>query len=104
MHTRGGSVLLKFFLPLSFVLLLIALAGTYAPFKAAGAPSPAARFTHGVLLVAIPYHGEHPGSGKLITEILDPEEHILGRTEQQVEIAKSDGTWQQSIAHAKPIA
>jgi hypothetical protein len=104
MHTRGGSVLFKLLLPLSFVLLLIAFAGTYAPFMAAGAPSPVARFTHGVLLVAIPYHGAHPGSGKLITEIVDPEEHILGRAERPVEIAQSDGVWQQRIPSAKPIA
>jgi A-macroglobulin TED domain/Alpha-2-macroglobulin family/MG2 domain/Carboxypeptidase regulatory-like domain/A-macroglobulin receptor binding domain/Alpha-2-macroglobulin bait region domain len=104
MHTRGGSVLLKFLLPLSFVLLLIALADGYVPFTEAGAPSPAATFTHGVLLVAIPYHGARPGSGKLITEIVDPEEHVLGRAEQPVEIEQGDGTWQQSIAPAKPIA
>jgi A-macroglobulin TED domain/Alpha-2-macroglobulin family/MG2 domain/A-macroglobulin receptor binding domain/Carboxypeptidase regulatory-like domain/Alpha-2-macroglobulin bait region domain len=92
MHTRGGSVLLKLLLPLSFVPLLIALAGAYAPFTEAG------------VSVAIPYHGAHPGSGKLITEIVDPEEHVLGRAERPVEITKSDGTWQQSIAPAKPIA
>ena len=63
MHTRGGSALLKLLLPLSLVLLLIALAGAYAPFTAAGLPSPAAAFTHGVLLVTIPYHGARPGSG-----------------------------------------
>ena len=104
MHKRGGSVLLKLLLPLSFVLLLIALAGAYAPFTQAGAPSPAATFRHGVLLVAIPYHGARPGSGKLVTEIVDPEDHVLGRTERPVEIAQSDGAWQQSIAPAKPIA
>jgi hypothetical protein len=104
MHTRGGSVLLKLLLPLSFVLVLIAFADVYAPFSEAGAPSPAATFTHGVLLVAIPYHGARPGSGKLITEIVDPEEHVLGRAERPVEIAQSDGTWQQSIAPAKRIA
>jgi A-macroglobulin TED domain/Alpha-2-macroglobulin family/Carboxypeptidase regulatory-like domain/MG2 domain/A-macroglobulin receptor binding domain/Alpha-2-macroglobulin bait region domain len=104
MHMRGGSVLLKLLLPFSLVLLLIALAGAYAPFTAAGPPSPAATFTHGVLLVAIPYHGARPGSGKLIAEIVDPEEHVLGRAERPVEIAKSDGAWQQSIAPAKPIA
>ena len=65
MHRRGGSVLLKLLLPLSFVLLLIALAGAYAPFTEAGAPSPSATFTHGVLLVAIPYHGARPGSAML---------------------------------------
>jgi A-macroglobulin TED domain/Alpha-2-macroglobulin family/MG2 domain/Carboxypeptidase regulatory-like domain/A-macroglobulin receptor binding domain/Alpha-2-macroglobulin bait region domain len=104
MHTRGGSVLVKLILPLLFVSLLIALAGAYAPFTTTGAPSPAASFTHGVLLVAIPYRGARPGSGKLITEIVDPEEHILGRAERLVKIAQDDGTWQQSIAPAKPIA
>jgi hypothetical protein len=105
MHTRGGSVLLKRLLPLSFVLLLIiALAGTYAPFTEAGAPSQGATFRRGVLLFAIPYHGARSGSGKLITEIVDPEDHILGHADRAVEIAQSDGTWQQSIVPAKPIA
>ena len=104
MPTRGGSVSLKLLLPLSFVMLLIALAGAYAPFTQAGASSPDATFTHGVLLVAIPYHGARPGSGRLITEIVDPEEHVLGHAERPVEIAQSDGTWQQSIGPAKPVA
>ena len=104
MHTRGGSVLLKLLLPLSFLLLLIALAGAYAPFTEAGAPSPAATFRHGVLSLAIPYHGARTGSGKLIAEIVDPEERVLGRAERAVDIANGDGTWQQSIAPAKPIA
>ena len=82
MHTRGGSVLLKLLLPLSFIMSIIALAGADAPFSEAGAPSPSASYTHGVLLVAIPYHGARPGSGKLITEIVDPEEHVLGRAER----------------------
>ena len=104
MHTRGGSVLLKLLLPLSFIMSIIALAGADAPFSEAGAPSPSASYTHGVLLVAIPYHGARPGSGKLITEIVDPEEHVLGRAERPVEIVQSDGNWKQSIAPAKPIA
>jgi len=104
MHTRGGSFLLKILLPLSLVSLLVALVGAYAPFPEAGASAPAARFTHGVLLVAIPYHGAHPGSGKLITEIVDPEEHVLGRAERPVEIVQGDGSWQQSITPTKPIA
>jgi uncharacterized protein YfaS (alpha-2-macroglobulin family) len=104
MLTRGRSVLLKLLLPLSAGLLLIAIAGVYAPFTPAGASAAAAMFRHGVLSVAIPYHGARPGSGKLIAEIVDPEEHVLGRVERPVAIAKSDGTWQQSIAPAKSIA
>jgi hypothetical protein len=104
MLTRGGSFLLRRLLPFSFVLLLIAIAGVYAPFTEAGAPSPAATFTHGALSVVIPYHGVRPGSGRLIAEIVDPEEHVLGRAERPVEIVQGDGIWQQSIAAAKPIA
>ena len=104
MLTRCGSVLLKLLPPLAFVLFLFALPRAYAPFIGAGAPSSAATFTHGVLSVAIPYHGARPGSGRLVAEIVDPEEHVLGRAERPVEIAEGDGSWQQSITPAKPIA
>src|ERR1700683_3169134 len=104
MLTRGRSVLLKLLLPLSFGLLLIAIAAAYAPLTGAGASAAAAIFRHGVLSVAIPYHGARPGSGKLIAEIVDPEGHVLGRVERPGAIAKSDGTWQQSIAPTKSIA
>ncbi len=102
MFTRGG-VRLKLLLPLASVLLLIGLAA-YASFSATGTPSSGATFTHGVLSVAIPYHGARPGSGKFIAEIVDPEDHVLGRAERPVDITQSDGSWQQSIAPAKPIA
>jgi uncharacterized protein YfaS (alpha-2-macroglobulin family) len=101
---RRGSVLLQLLLPLSFALLLIVLAEAYDPLTEAGAQSTVATFTHGVVSVAIPYHGAHPGSGKLIAELVDPEDHILGRTERATNIAQSDGAWQQVIAPAKPIA
>jgi uncharacterized protein YfaS (alpha-2-macroglobulin family) len=104
MLRRCGSVLLKHLLPLAFVLLLIAIAGAYAPLTQAGAPSSGTTFTHGTLSVAIPYQGARPGSGRLIAEIVDPEEHVLGRAERAIEIAQGNGSWQQSIAPAKPIA
>ena len=55
------------------------------------------------LHVTIPYHSAQAGSGRLVAEILDPEDHVLGRAERTVEIAKGDGSWQQVIAPAKPI-
>src|SRR5271156_2948744 len=104
MHTRRGSVLLQLFLPPLVALLLIVLTGGHAPFPEAGTPSAAATFTHGALSVTLPYHGARPGSGKLIAEIVDPEEHVLGHAERAVAIVKADGTWQQTIAPAQPIA
>jgi hypothetical protein len=101
MLTRSRGFLRQRLLSLSFLLLLVVLAAAY--FTEAAAPS-SATFTHGVLSVAIPYHGARPGSGRLIAEIVDPEEDILGRVERPVNITKNDGAWQESIAPAKPIA
>src|SRR5580658_5005908 len=103
MQIRWDSVLLRF-LPLWLVLLLLVIAGAYAPFSEAGAASPVAMFTHGAVSVAIPYHGARPGSGRLSFEIVDPEELVLGRVERTAEIVKGDGMWHQSIVPAKPIA
>ena len=63
-----------------------------------------ATYTRGSLLVTIPYHSAREASGRLTTEILDPEDHVLGRSERTVDVAKGDGSWQQSITPDKPIA
>jgi hypothetical protein len=104
MHTRWRSVSLQVFLSFFFALFLVALEGAKRPITEAGAPSLAATFTHGILSVTVPYHSTREGSGMLTAEILDPEEHVLGRVERTVTIAKGDGSWQQIIAPAKPIA
>jgi hypothetical protein len=104
MHTRWRSVSLQVFLSFFFVLFLVALGGPKQPVTEASAPSLAATFTHGNLSVTIPYRSAREGSGMLTAEILDPEEHVLGRVERTVTIAKGDGSWQQIIAPAKPIA
>ena len=39
-----------------------------------------------------------------MTEILDPEDQVLGRTEQKVNIGKDDGSWQQVITPDKAIS
>jgi hypothetical protein len=104
MHTRWRSVLLQLVVSLFFVLFLVVLGGAKPPVAEAGVPSLAATFTHGILSVTVPYHSAREGSGMLTAEILDPEDHVLGRVERTVTIAKGDGSWQQIIAPAKPIA
>ena len=54
--------------------------------------------------MTIPYSSVRAGSGTLTTEILDPEDHVLGRSERKVDILKGGGAWQQGIAPDKPIA
>jgi uncharacterized protein YfaS (alpha-2-macroglobulin family) len=64
----------------------------------------AATYAHGKLSIAIPYHSAREGSGTLTVEILDPEDHVLGRSERRVGIVKGDGTWQQAVTPDRSIA
>jgi uncharacterized protein YfaS (alpha-2-macroglobulin family) len=107
MHAfRPGSIVRlphRLLLSMSFVALLIVTAAIFF-FSHVHAEPAAATYAHGNLSITIPYHSVREGSGTLTAEILDPEDHILGRSERHVEISKGDGTWQQVIAPDKPIA
>src|ERR1700761_3133704 len=92
---------LRFLLILSFAALLLAGAGL--SLVHAGTQPAGATYSHGTLSVTIPYHSTGAGSGKLVAEILDPEDHVLGRTERSVDVVRGDGSWQQTIAPDKPI-
>ncbi len=63
----------------------------------------AATYTRGHLLVTIPYHSVRTGSGKLVAEMIDPEDHVLGRLERTMDISTGDGSWQQVIQLEKPL-
>jgi uncharacterized protein YfaS (alpha-2-macroglobulin family) len=63
----------------------------------------AATFTHGNLAVTIPYRGASKGSGRLVAELLDPEDNVLGRVERAVDTGKGDGAWQVTIVPEKAI-
>ena len=63
----------------------------------------AATYSNGKLSVTIPYNSSEQGSGKLTVEILDPEDHSLGRIERNAEIRKGDGSWQETITPADAI-
>jgi hypothetical protein len=47
-----------------------------------------ATYSHGVLRVAIPYRAAQAGAGRLTVEALDPENHVIGRTEKTLEVVK----------------
>ena len=87
-------------LPIVFILLLIALVPTFGRTRASRL---AATYEHGSLSLAIPYESTHEGSGRLEVKLLDPEDQVLGRVEHTIEIAKGDGTWQQTITPEKPV-
>jgi hypothetical protein len=100
MYARPLHFFIRLLLPLALFL-----PGTVAvlSFAHARAQQPAATYMHGNLSVTIPYHSMREGSGRLIAEILDPEDNVLGRVERTVEIGKGDGSWRQVIAPEKRI-
>jgi hypothetical protein len=85
-------------------LVLLLAAGAFLSIARGRTEQLAATYTHGNLSVTIPYHSVHAGSGRFVTEILDPEDHVLGRVEHTADIGTGDGSWQQVIKPERPIA
>jgi uncharacterized protein YfaS (alpha-2-macroglobulin family) len=73
------------------------------PSRAANEEAVVATHSRGVLHVTIPYEAGHSGAGLLTVELLDPEDHVLGR-EEHTEIATGKGRWQEQVKLAKPMA
>ena len=90
--------------PLRFTFLLVVVflaIGWFVarePFQASPVtPLPGATYSHGVLHMTIPYQALPRGAGRLTIEVLDPEDHVLGRREQRVEVTERQGQWQDEI-------
>src|ERR1700690_831542 len=84
-----------FFLP---VLLIVTAIVTVQPFQASNSEGVAsATYRHGVVDVAIPYDAAHSGAGQLTMEVLGPEDQVLGRMDQPVQVAEGEGTWHEEI-------
>src|SRR5664279_2225192 len=66
--------------------------------------SASATYSQGTLRVNLPYAAPHAGAGRLIVEVLDPEDTAIGRTEERVELDQGKGTWQQEVKLSKPLA
>ncbi len=93
----------RFLLPFCFAALIVTTATIFS-LSSVRAEQASATYRRGNLSVTIPYSSVRAGSGTLTTEILDPEDHVLGRSERKVDILKGGGAWQQGIAPDKPIA
>ena len=65
---------------------------------------PVLTYSHGTVRVSIPYRAPHAGGGQLTVEVLDPDDHILGRAEQTVRVEAGKGQWRQDLKLAKPLA
>jgi hypothetical protein len=89
--------------PLSLSLLL-GLVLASAGHGQSALTKPSAIYARENLTVTIPYHAERQGSGRLLTEIVDPEDHVLARTDRTVEAVEGGGSWQQTLVAEKPLA
>ncbi len=86
-------------------LLLVAAIVTVRDNRASTTePVAGATYSHGVLDVTIPYHAPHSGAGHLVMEVLDPEDQVLGRAEQSLDVADGNGHWRERIPLARPLA
>jgi uncharacterized protein YfaS (alpha-2-macroglobulin family) len=98
----GSSRLWLFFLP---VALIVAAIVSVQQFQAANSePTASASYGHGVVDVTIPYDAVDSGAGQLSVEILDPEDQVLGRVDQAVQVDEGTGSWHKQIRLAKPLA
>jgi uncharacterized protein YfaS (alpha-2-macroglobulin family) len=99
------SVRLDFFLRNLHLLASVLLLGMGIVLSASNAHARqlGATYRDGNLSVTIPYDSSQDGQGKLVVEILDPEDHSLGHTEAAVSIRKGNGSWQQVIVPAQPL-
>jgi A-macroglobulin TED domain/Alpha-2-macroglobulin family/MG2 domain/Carboxypeptidase regulatory-like domain/A-macroglobulin receptor binding domain/Alpha-2-macroglobulin bait region domain len=103
----------------SFRSLILLVALLLSPLVAglraqpAQSPQPAqtivATWTHNRLALEIPHDSLHAGSGTLTAELLDPEDKVLARDEQDNtaannEGAGSTGAWRLNLAPAAPLA
>ncbi len=52
---------------------------------------------NGVLHVSIPYAGLRSGAGRLTVEVLDPEDHVIGRLERNITLTAREGLRDQPV-------
>jgi hypothetical protein len=87
------------FLPIAAIVFMRPIGGS----ASAASVSAVATYSRGTLHLRIPYDAPRAGAGQLTLEILDPDDHVLGREQRQVEAHKGRGHWQDAIRLDKPL-
>src|ERR1022692_4713969 len=95
----------------AWLLLLAAVGGIVSltvleSFQGTATPageSAAVTYSHGTVRVSIPYAAPHAGAGQLTVEVLDPDDHVLGRAEQSVAVGAGKGHWQEDLKLTKAM-
>lgn len=90
-------------LSLIAALLLFSVALLLQPFLGANGATGEASYSQGALHLGLPYHAYHRGTGRLTVEVLDPEDHVLGRTERSMEVAEGSSLWKEEVTLDRPL-
>ena len=93
------------FFSLSALLLAIPVA-VLRPFSGSDAEDDTASATYSqrVLTVSIPYRAPQAGSGRLVIEVLDPEDTVVGHVERPADVGPEKARWRERIPMSKPLA
>src|SRR5580658_7395323 len=85
-------------------LLVVLMAAAFVKtFAGAEKTGEWATYSHGVLRVVIPYHAAQAGAGRLSMEVLDPENHVIGRTEKTLEVVKGASRFKEEMKLDKAV-
>jgi uncharacterized protein YfaS (alpha-2-macroglobulin family) len=104
-YGKRHQMLVRFTPLLLAVFLAIGGVVSLQPFQASShAPSPVATYAYGRLRITIPYDALHAGAGLFIVEVLNPEDQVMGRAEQQVEVTARNGQLESEVKLEKPLA
>jgi uncharacterized protein YfaS (alpha-2-macroglobulin family) len=103
-NSSGYAVSPKFWLLFPALFVIYAVFSVQGFHAAGGELAASATYAHGILNVTLPYHSPHAGSGKLMLEILNPEDETIGRTDRGIEVAEGNGIWREQIKVAKSLA
>src|ERR1700678_3125777 len=100
---RTAYIYRLFFFRIALFCALI-FAAAMLCLRHAPAEAAAAIYSHDTLTLTIPYKVDRSGTGRLVVELLDPEDHVLGSAERALDVSRGKGSWQQELLPAKPLS
>jgi uncharacterized protein YfaS (alpha-2-macroglobulin family) len=103
-HPSGNQTPARFYFYVIALVLAVAVLPLLQPFLGANGAPGSATYSLGVLHLTIPYRAVHPGTGRLTLEVLDPENHVLGRVEKTSTVVRGPSQWKEEMKLDKPPA
>jgi hypothetical protein len=103
-YPSGNQTPARFYFYVIVLVLAVAVLPLLQPFLGANGAPGSATYSLGVLHLTIPYRAVHPGTGRLTLEVLDPENHVLGRVEKTLTVVRGPSQWKEEMKLEKPPA